>query len=314
METGKMKPVFAIAGLLAALLAGCQSNQVRLGDGGSLASGSQGAAGVQGASGQLLRCDHPIGKAALVEAPYAAVFASIPGHYNPTPLVRLMMAQSRCFTVVDRGIASGMMQRERLLAYGGQLEKGSRMGGGQIKAVDFLITPSITRGNPGASRYGAGLGGLYSGLGGLGGFRVRKLEAEVMLAVTNARTGVQEAVAEGSASKQDISFAGGGILGLVGALGGASENTDMQKMLAAAFIDAHNKLVRQLGGMTGGAQAGYRTRAGVNLRAGPSTTSPVMTTLSKGTPVQQVGPMLSGWWQVQAGTKTGWIHSDYITR
>jgi curli biogenesis system outer membrane secretion channel CsgG len=293
-----MKTSFAMAGLAVALLAGCQSNQVRLGDGGSMAGGSQGAAGVQGASSELLRCDYPIGSAALVESPYAAVFASIPGHYNPTPLVRLMMAQSRCFTVVDRGIASGMMQGERMLARGGQLQKGSHMGGGQIKAVDYLITPSITRGNPGASSYGGGLGGLYSGFGGLGGLRVRKLEAEVMLAVTNARSGVQEAVAQGSASKQDISFGGVGILGLVGALGGGGESTDMQKMLAAAFVDAHNKLVRQLrpvdAGAAGRDQAGYRARTTVNLRAGPSTASPVMAKVAKGTPVRPIGPMLSG--------------------
>ena len=313
-----MKTMLAVGGLLVSLLAGCQSNQVRLGEGGSMVTGSQGAAGVQGDSSRPLRCDYPIGSAALVESPYAAVFASIPGHYNPTPLVRLMMAQSRCFTVVDRGIASGMMQGERMLARGGQLQRGSRMGGGQIKAVDYLITPSITRGNPGASRYGAGLGGLYSGFGGLAGIRVRKLEAEVMLAVTNARSGVQEAVAQGSASKQDISYAGGGIIGLVGALGGAGESTDMQKMLAAAFVDAHNKLVRQLRSVDAGAasrdHAGFRTRATVNLRAGPSTGSPVMAKVAKGAPVRQLGPMLSGWWQVRAGRKTGWIHSDYITR
>ena len=53
--------------LLAILAVGGCASQTQLGGGSSMATGSAGVAGTQSASGQLARCDRPLGTAALVE-------------------------------------------------------------------------------------------------------------------------------------------------------------------------------------------------------------------------------------------------------
>ena len=65
-----------------------------------------------------------------------------------------------------------------------------------------------------------------------------------MLTLTTVKTGVQAAVATGSARKKDINWAAGGIGAvMVGGLIGGHQNTDMAKMTAAALLDAFNKLI-----------------------------------------------------------------------
>src|SRR6056297_2224335 len=106
-----MKSRFRIAAagmsFLAITLAGCQTNDVRLGGGPTAVTGSAGAAGNQGQSEQLIRCARPIGYAALLEPdnPHWSRY----GLSSPVPLIRLMMAQSGCFRVVDRGAASSAL-------------------------------------------------------------------------------------------------------------------------------------------------------------------------------------------------------------
>src|SRR5882757_6822785 len=101
-----MNPLFRVllmGGTVA--LAACQG-QPQLGQGGSVVSGSGGSAGAQGASEQMVHCAGPIGTAALVE-PDAQVSGRLSalGLQSPIPLMRLIMAQSNCFRVVDRGAA-----------------------------------------------------------------------------------------------------------------------------------------------------------------------------------------------------------------
>ena len=137
--------------------------------------------------------------------------------------------------------------------------------------------------------------------------------------MTNVRTGVQEAVAEGSATKSDIGFGGLGFAGGVGGLGGGYEDTDVGKIVAASFLDAHNKLVTQLGAIRAGQgrdadYAGYRTVKGVNFRSGPSTSAPIIKTPPKGTSVLPTGSKKGAWWEVEADGRTGWLHSNYIGR
>jgi len=343
MKRSNIKSTPIIAGLLTALLlSGCVSNQPKLGGGDSLVTGSHGADGTQDASDQLLTCARPIGTAALVEPGSMAGGYSLSGYgipgmgvpvygvgyggfasyglSSPIPVLKLIMAQSGCFKVVDRGAGAAMLQRERDIARSGQLEKGANMGPGQLAAADYIITPNITRGNNNASGGGALFGGLMPGLPGLAlaAISVKNLEAEVMLSVTNVRTGVQEAVAQGSASKTDFGLGGGGYGWLIGGLGGGYQNTDMGKMVAAAFVDAHNKLVTQLGGITRSASrsdnAGYRTTAQVNLRSGPSPSSPVLASIAKNTHVSASGVAVNGWWEVDVHGHSGWIYADYIAR
>ncbi len=301
------------------VLGGCVSNETRLGGGSSMVTGSAGAAGSQGDSGQLFRCARPIGTAALLE-PEDRYYMSY-GLTSPVPVLRLLMAQSNCFRVVDRGRASSALARERQMARGGELQKGSHMGSGQMVAADYIITPTILRKNEDAGGAFGGLGGLLPGAAGAiaGGLKTHELQAEVLLTATNVRTGVQEAVAQGSASKSDISWGGGGWAGPVAGLGGSYESTDIGKITAAAFLDAHNKLARQLGAIPVNSaatadNAGWYTSRRLNLRGGPNTSAPVLTTLPKGASVMPTGAKSGPWWEVDAAGRQGWVHSDYLTR
>lgn len=301
------------------LLGGCVSNETKLGGGSSTVTGSAGAAGTQGESSQLFRCARPIGTAALLE-PEDRYYMSY-GLTSPVPVLRLLMAQSNCFRVVDRGRASSALQRERQMARGGELQKDSRMGSGQMVAADYIITPTILRKNANAGGAFGGLGGLLPGAAGViaGGLRTKNLESEVMLTATNVRTGVQEAVAQGSAKKSDISWGGFGWAGSVGGLGGSYENTDIGKITVAALLDAHNNLAKQLGAIPAGSaaatdNAGFYTSRRLNLRGGPRASAPVLKTLPKGASVLPTGAKSGPWWEVDAGGQQGWVHSDYLTR
>jgi hypothetical protein len=156
--------------------------------------------------------------------------------------------------VVERGQALDRMMQERDLASQGLLQTGSNVGGAQMIAADYLLTPfvSFSEDDAGAIAGAAGaLGsflpyGLGASLSAIGG-GVKFREAQTMLAATDQRTGLQIASAEGSARTSDIlggAFALGGLPGFAG-LGGFA-NTDQGKVVSAAFLDAFNNLVDQL--------------------------------------------------------------------
>jgi len=313
------KKTLLISTVGAMLLSGCIANQTKLGGGSTMVTGSGGAAGTQGEAQELIRCARPIGTAALLE-PDNTYYTQY-GLTSPVPLVKLMMAQSQCFRVVDRGAASSALERERAMASGGALQKGSNMGGGQMVAADYIITPNIVHKDNNSGGGFGGLGAFLPGVAGAvaGGIRTTNLESQVMLSVTNVRTGVQDAIAEGSASKRDVGFGGFGWAGGIAGVGGAYENTDIGKVTAAAFMDAHNKLVTQLGAIPVGSarasdSAGYRISSTVNFRGGPSTSAPIIGSLSAGTPVRTTGTTQGEWWQIEANGMTGWVHSNFVTR
>ena len=82
--------------------------------------------------------------------------------------------------------------------------------------------------------------------GGLG-FKQKVKASQTMLTLVEVKTGIQQAVATGSARKKDLSILGGGILtnAGVGALGGTYTSTDMGKITSLAMLDAFTKLTRQ---------------------------------------------------------------------
>lgn len=239
--------VIAIPALL--VFAACANMQ--LGTGGSMVAGSAGAEGsASGAARELQRCNRPIGTIALIESQIPAL-AQI-GLASPVPLIRLMVAQSGCFNVVERGQALTRMTEERALAAGSMLQQGANIGRGQVVAADYMITPNIAFSEYNAGGLGAAAGTVLSAfvpggyvLGQVAGSLSFK-EAQAMLMVTDTRTGVQVGIAEGSAKATDL----GGGMGLgrlrgFGSLGGYS-NTNEGKVVAGAFLDAFNKLVDQL--------------------------------------------------------------------
>jgi curli biogenesis system outer membrane secretion channel CsgG len=221
------------------LLGGCLAT-TSTGEGGSLASG---AASVDGSSAQgtpqIPKCAAPLGTVALVEEQNPGLAQR--GLTSPIPVMRLIIAQSGCFSVVDRGEALTRIQQEQALTGTG----GSRR---RLVAAQYFMTPNILFQDQNAGGGGGGLGGFLPGYAGLiaGAVGVKSSEAQTLLTLTQTSTGVQIAVAEGAARTRDFTLAGFGFGGGVGGALGAYGSTDIGKTVVAALVDAYGKMVGQL--------------------------------------------------------------------
>lgn len=249
-KAGTVRAAIAIAAALA--LAACGEKKTELGEGGSEISGSAGPAGGQNAHASLERCDAPVATVALLENPRGYVMpsaANLPP--TPVPLVRLLMQQSGCFRVVDRAgglqgtIREGELQDAGVLRPNGTVEK--RKG----YEAQYTMVPNLTFSEQDAGR---GLAGIIAmipmlrDIAGLAGVaeQVKFKEAQTALFLTDNETTEQVAAATGSARATDLGV-GGVVLGRLGGGAGAGwSNTNEGKVIAAAFLHAHNQLVQQV--------------------------------------------------------------------
>ncbi len=165
------------------------------------------------------------------------------GLASPEALIKLFVSKSKCFTLVDRNKGMDAMMGERALASSGELRGRSNMGKGQIKAADYALVPDLIsrNSNAGGTNIGSALG-------------LKKKTADVLLTVTDMRSSEQVAMAEGHATKTDISFAGSGASMLGGALAGAAglssySNTEIGQVMTMAYLNAYTDLIGELGGM-----------------------------------------------------------------
>jgi curli biogenesis system outer membrane secretion channel CsgG len=241
-------PVWSV--LLLWALAGCGKQGAELGQGGSVVSGSAGPAGAHNAAKELVKCDAPVATLALVENPRGYTLA---GSYNlpasPLPLVRLLAQQSGCFRVVDRSAGLHQTIQEQELKDAGVLRKeGSTVAKGKGYEAQFALTPSLTFSEMDAGRQ---VGGLLSQIPVLKNFvgaaeQVKLKEAQVALMLTDNETTEQVAAATGSVRVTDLGL-GGFMMGKLGGAAGAGwSNSNEGKVIAAAFLDAHNQLVAQV--------------------------------------------------------------------
>ena len=214
------------------------------GQGGSVVQGAAGTDGSSGDSG-LEHCDKPMGAMAVVE-PQSHILSALL-RYNlqsPVGLIRMMIQQSNCFIVVERGAGMQNVMQERQLASAGETRQGSNMGGGQMVTADFVMTPSVVFSENNAGGVGAGVAGVFGRrvAAVAGGLKFK--EAQTSMLVADARTTVQVAAAEGSTRKADLRA--GGLLfgGGVGAAAGGYGNTNEGKIIAAAFMDNYNNVVK----------------------------------------------------------------------
>jgi curli biogenesis system outer membrane secretion channel CsgG len=218
------------------------------------------------ATQQIPRCARPIGVLAIVE-PETQWWREL-NLGSPEAIIKVFVQQSGCFTIVNRGRSMQSRAMERAMADSGELQRGSNLGKGQVKAADYFLEPNIVTANNNSGGGGAGaaigaLGGLFGGagrvVGGLaGGINVKKGEANVTLSVVNART-TEEFVVEGYSRKKDISWGAGGGAGWWGGFAAAGghgyQNTQIGQVIVLAYLDAYTKLVGQLGGIPQGAPA-----------------------------------------------------------
>ncbi len=237
-----------LAGLLAA---GCSTMDMGNNSAKTTATGSAGGANAEKANAQLEKCDKTLGTIAIIEDTSAPWYGMLTGQYklgSTVPVLKLLVQQSNCFVVVERGRGMTAMMGERSLQSSGELRNRSDFGKGKMVAADYGLSPSITFTNNNAGGAGASVAGLIPGgfgsaLGALAG-NMNSKEASTLLTLIDNRSGVQLAAAEGSASSMDF-----GALGRIvgssagGSLGGYS-NTAEGKVIVAAFTDSYNNVVR----------------------------------------------------------------------
>jgi hypothetical protein len=261
---------------------------------------------------------------------------------SPSGLIRMMIQQSNCFIVVERGAGMQNMMQERQLSNSGQLRQESNVGGGQMVAADFLLTPAVVFSENNAGGVGAGVAGMFGSAGRAvgsvaGGLKFK--EAQTSMLVSDSRSGVQVAAAEGSTRKADLNLGGA----LFGSGGGGSVggygNTNEGKIIAAALMDNYNQIVtvvrgdptlqRNVGSLREEAAAGGKTVAGavfeegdvlipkigkVAILAAPQDGAKVVGNLVRGDEVVVVGKQENGYVNVQGTTVSGWVRVVLVQR
>ncbi len=308
------------------------------------ASGPQGAAGPGGAHGGdgLEYCDKPMGALAVVEPQdYVSQSLSRYGLQSPTGLIRMMVQQSNCFIVVERGLGMQNMMQERALADSGELRQGSNMGPGQMLSADFVLAPAVVFSEDDAGGVGGALSGLLGGSKGklLGAVAsgVKFKEAQTSMLVTDARSGVQVAAAEGNSRKADLRLSAA-LFGsrASGDLGGYT-NTNEGKIITASLMDNYNNVVqavrnqpslqRDVGSLAD--EAGRQIQGGavfsegevmvpkisnVKIHSQPVDSAGVVATLSKGEEMIFMGEEQNGFLRVESGLGGGWVKKILVTR
>ena len=286
---------------------------------------------------KLVQCERSMGTLAVVEPQNEIINALMRYKLSsPTSLIRMMAQQSHCFTVVERGAAMQNLMQERALSQQGQLQQGSNMGGGQMKTADFVLTPNVifSEGNAG------GVGGVAAGLfkkaspiaGAIaGGLKFK--EAQTSILVSDTRSGVQVAAAEGKAKKSDFSLGAIGVGGGMLAGGGGYTNTNEGKVVAASFLDNFNKVVESMKNdpelAKAGASGTETVKAGISFQDGDvlvpkianvkllgaaAEGSKVLATLAKTDELVFLGEEKSGYVKVQGSASEGWVKKTLVSK
>jgi hypothetical protein len=242
-----MKSTLPLLLLASVSLAGCATSP-SIGASGAktVATGAAGGASAVGANSQLERCDKSLGTLAIVEEanqPWMNQFTAEYRMQSTVPLLRMIIQQSNCFVIVERGQAARSMQAERALMNAGELRKTSNFGKGMVVAADYSMTPSVTFSQQGTSGLGGLVGGKIGAVASLLGSSMKSNEASTMLLLADNRSGIQLAAAEGSARNWDFGMLAGFFdHGLAGAHG--FSRTPQGKVLAASFMDSYNQVVK----------------------------------------------------------------------
>jgi len=109
----------------------------------------------------LEKCDKPYGTLTVAEAQDAVISRLLQyGLPSPTGVIRMMVQQSNCFVLVERGRAMNNIMQERQLAESGELRAGSNMGKGQMVTADYVPTPDAVFSSKDSGGGGAAPGGF----------------------------------------------------------------------------------------------------------------------------------------------------------
>jgi hypothetical protein len=282
------------------------------------------------ATPELPHCDRPLGRAAIRE-PENKWWTEL-GLSSPETLLKLFAMRSGCLRIVDRNGGLQMRNQEAELGASGDLRRGSNIGRGQVATADFFIVPDIanSNSNSGGNNIGA-LAGAFGHMGGFGaiagGLRTKKAEAQALITLVDARTTEQLYVAEGVAQKTDVGFelggGGGGWGGYGAAAGGGYSNTEIGKVITAAYFNAFVDLVHYMQGaaaptgqqasQAAGIQA-YTVTQPIAMHSLPTPKGKVVRAFQGGDLVYPTGQKNGIWWEVDdENGNRGWVTSTAIT-
>lgn len=245
----RLRPAWLVLAA-AALLPGCLATAPSMGGGNTTVTGAAGGGTAEGNKSNLERCDESLGTLAMEEDVNAPWYHQLRSYQlgSTIPVLRLMIQQSNCFVIVERGAGLRAMERERTLIRGDEGRAGSNMGGGQMVAADYLMRPSIQF----SGKTGGGRGGLAGFLPGALGTvaaaagSVGVNEASTTLLLVDIRSGVQISASEGSGKNYDFGLFGAAFTGGLAGAGGGYSNTPRGKVIVAAFADSYNQMVKAL--------------------------------------------------------------------
>jgi hypothetical protein len=229
-------------------LTGCLATAPTVGGGSvSPTTGAAGGGTAVGANESLERCDKTLGVLRIEEdtaAPWYSFYGPRVG--STAPLLSLLVMQSNCFIVVERGTGERSIAAETERARGGEARESATRGRGQQMVADYLLKPEIvmnSQGTQGGSVGGIGrlLPGMLGAVAGAASFSQN--EVGTVLTLVDIRSTARLAAAEGFSKNSNFSLAGIGI-GSMGAAGGSAfGRTPEGKLISAAFVDAYNKMV-----------------------------------------------------------------------
>ena len=279
----------AVAGVAILTMTACVETMPLIGGGSKPAavSGAAGGATAANAASTLERCDQSLGTIGVVEDQNAGWYQTLRSHKlgSTVPVLRMMIQQSNCFVVVERGGAMQNMAMERNLQKSGEMRGSSNFGAGQMVAADFTMKPEITF-SQNTGGMGGGLAGFSRSLGMLSAVagNLKTNEASTTLIMIDNRSGVQLAAAEGSAKNTDFNVFGSAFGWAGGGGAGGYSSTPEGKIIIAAFADSYNQLVTAVrsykaqtvrGGLGTGGTLGVQGGSTPASRAVDAATQPV---------------------------------------
>lgn len=230
-----------------AMLAGCGSTAPTLGENKGVVTGAASGESAEGQNSQLESCNETLGTLAIDEDTSAPWYYQLRDHHlgSTVPVLRLMIQQSNCFVIVERGKSLNNMMREREFARSDESRAGSNYQKGQMVAADYTMSPTIQFSGKTGGGSAFGGGGALGMLGAIAG-SVGRNEASTTLLLIDNRSGVQISAAEGTAKNFDFgmfgaAFGSGGFGG-----GGGYSSTPQGKVIVAAFADSYNQMVKAL--------------------------------------------------------------------
>jgi curli biogenesis system outer membrane secretion channel CsgG len=244
------------------------------------------------------------------------------GLESPESLIKVFIAESKCFTLVDRGKGLEAAQAERALAGGGELRGGANVGKGQMKAADYVLIPDIVNknANSGGKNIGGLLGGVLPGVAGVlaGGISLKSKTASVVLTLTDVRSTEQVSLAQGNAKKTDLGWGAGGgaFFGGFAAAGASSyANTEIGQVVTAAYLDAYIKMVADVQAIEPDAKAANVSQSVTMAKPGKmyekaDTKAKVVRDLEPGMTLYPSGEKEGIWWKAsdELGNE-GWVPS-----